>query len=123
MDKQNGGLGGDSHLSACTRFRSENSCRPTKTFRVSRFSSSLHQDRQKDQEPQNSQSEKNVFTGSVLLSQEAADGGLVQPLFFVQKLGQGISSKLQEPVFHQILDPLDQKRRLRVKQGWIPFLA
>lgn len=34
-------------LSACTRFRSENSCSPTKAFRVSRCSLSLHQNREK----------------------------------------------------------------------------
>lgn len=102
----------DSDLSACTRFRSENSCRPTKTFRVSRFSSSLHEDQEKDEDPQNSQSVKSIFAGCVPLPQEAADGGLVQPLLFVKELGQGLGSVVQEPVLHQILDPLDQKRRL-----------
>lgn len=49
---------------------------------------------------------------SVLLSQEAADGGLVKPLLFVKKLRHGLRSVNQKPVLHQVLDPLDQNRRL-----------
>lgn len=47
----------------------------------------------------------------VLLSQETADGGLVQALLFVKKLGHGLSCMIQKSVLHQVLEPLDQNRR------------
>lgn len=40
------------------------------------------------------------------LSQEAADGRLVQSFFLVEELGHRLGSSIQEAVFHQVLDAL-----------------
>ena len=110
---------GDTNLSACTRFRSENSCRPTKAFSICRCISSLPENNHTNQHIQDVYMLKQlphwwrlcVCVSTVPFSQEVADGRLVQSLFFVEKLGHRLRPPLQEVVLHQVVDSLKQDGR------------